>query len=222
MQIFTLYWLNNTKEILEYPDINTLLDDQFCVGSLTALDFIISRKGNNIKFWTFQEIYDVINNIKGAYEEFQGDHNKMERPYIGVGVLIYKPNGQALFGKRKGSHGANTWGLPGGHLEFGESILDCALREVLEETGISLFDYGLAKGPYTESTFNNKQYVTIIVLAEWTPFNGEPVIKEPDKMSEWRWDNWNNLSSDIRNNLFDPLKTLVPNTLEYLISKYGG
>lgn len=33
-----------------------------------------------------------------------------------------------------------TWALPGGHLEYAESFEDCAKREVLEETGLSVQD----------------------------------------------------------------------------------
>ncbi|GCE30560.1 hypothetical protein KDA_60440 [Dictyobacter alpinus] len=35
-------------------------------------------------------------------------------------------------------HGENTWSLPGGGLEPYESLLECAVREVREETGIEV------------------------------------------------------------------------------------
>lgn len=47
------------------------------------------------------------------------------RPSIGVGVIV-RNNDRVLIGRRKNSHGVDTWGFPGGHLEFGESVFDCA------------------------------------------------------------------------------------------------
>ena len=66
---------------------------------------------------------------------------------VGVGVFILQPSTDLpsstyackfLLGKRLGSHGAGTWALPGGHLEYGESFEECAAREALEETGLVL------------------------------------------------------------------------------------
>lgn len=41
-----------------------------------------------------------------------------------------------LLGKRTGGSGDGEWGLPGGHLETGEMLGECAVRELLEECGM--------------------------------------------------------------------------------------
>lgn len=58
---------------------------------------------------------------------------------VGVAVIICR-QGKVLVGRRKGSHGGGAWAVPGGSLEFGETVEECARREVLEETGLRLGD----------------------------------------------------------------------------------
>ena len=65
-----------------------------------------------------------------------------QRPKVGVGVLVVSGS-SVLLGKRRGSAGAGTWATPGGHLEFGESWAQCAVREVQEETGLTVTDVRL-------------------------------------------------------------------------------
>jgi 8-oxo-dGTP diphosphatase len=110
-----------------------------------------------------------------------------KRPLIGVAVIVIKDN-RVLLGKRKNSHGEGTWAFPGGHLEFNESIEDCAAREVFEETGIRIKN--LRFGPYTNDIFDNenKHYVTIFVIAEHD--SGTPELKEPHKCDKWKWFEW--------------------------------
>lgn len=60
----------------------------------------------------------------------------MERPKVGVGVIVLKEK-KLLLGQRKGSHSQGEWAPPGGHLEFGEEVAACAKRELLEETGLN-------------------------------------------------------------------------------------
>jgi ADP-ribose pyrophosphatase YjhB (NUDIX family)/catechol 2,3-dioxygenase-like lactoylglutathione lyase family enzyme len=123
------------------------------------------------------------------------------QPRVGVGVFVLR-DGLVLLGQRLGSHGAGTWALPGGHLEFGETVERCAMREVHEETGLTV-DV-VARGPYTNDVLDDvgKHYVTVFVLAH-AP-HGEPELREPAKCAEWRWCRWNDLPTP----LFAPLANL--------------
>jgi 8-oxo-dGTP diphosphatase len=60
-------------------------------------------------------------------------------PSVGVGTIITKGE-RVLLLRRKYVHGAGSWSTPGGHLEFGESPEECAIREAKEETGVDITD----------------------------------------------------------------------------------
>lgn len=107
-----------------------------------------------------------------------------DRPYVGIGVFVLK-NGKFLVGHRKGSHSSDTWALPGGHLEFGESFEETAKREMMEETGLAIKNVRF--GAVTNDLFekDNRHYVTIWIISDWA--SGEPEIMEPEKCQELRW-----------------------------------
>lgn len=125
-------------------------------------------------------------------------------PKVGVGVIVVR-NKKILLGKRKGSHGSGTWSFPGGHLEFGESIEDCAKREVFEETGI--FISSPRNFAFTNDFFEKegKHYVTLFVRASL--IHGEPLVREPDKCEEWQW--FNEIGFFQIPNLFLPVENLL-------------
>ncbi len=127
---------------------------------------------------------------------------KKERPKVGVGVIVIK-DGKVLLGKRKNAHGEATWCFPGGHLEFNEEIEDCAVREVKEETGISIKN--IRRGPYTNDIFKEegKHYVTLFVIADFS--DGEVRVMEPDKCEKWEFFEWDNLPEP----LFTPIQNLL-------------
>ena len=59
------------------------------------------------------------------------------RPLVGVGVVFVR-QGEVFLAQRRGAHGEDTWGSAGGHLEFGETLEECARREALEELGVEV------------------------------------------------------------------------------------
>ncbi|KAF4982600.1 hypothetical protein FZEAL_1832 [Fusarium zealandicum] len=114
-------------------------------------------------------------------------------PRVGVAAIIYGRDGKVVAGKRTGSHGAGTWQLPGGHLEHGESILTCAEREVLEETGLKV--RGVKVVAVTNDVFHKegKHYITLFTSCEMEDENAQPEVLEPEKCEGWHWKTWEEL-----------------------------
>lgn len=60
-------------------------------------------------------------------------------------AIVVDDDGRVLLQRRTDNE---MWALPGGKMEVGESIGDCAVRETLEETGIAVEIVGIV-GTYT-------------------------------------------------------------------------
>lgn len=118
----------------------------------------------------------------------------MNQPRVGIGVFILR-DGKFLMGQRHGSHGAGTWSVPGGHLEFGETPEQTAIREVAEETGVRIKNVRF--GAMTNDVFESdgKHYVTLWMVSDWD--SGEPTILEPDKFIDQKWVDLNTLPKPL-------------------------
>jgi 8-oxo-dGTP diphosphatase len=75
-------------------------------------------------------------------------HRKIILVY--ASVVLRDERGRVLLQRRTDT---GVWGLPGGILEPGESILDCARRELLEKSGLTAGDLRLV-GVYTDPRFD--------------------------------------------------------------------
>jgi ADP-ribose pyrophosphatase YjhB (NUDIX family) len=55
-----------------------------------------------------------------------------------VGAIVHDAAGRLLLIKRGHAPGAGLWSLPGGRVEPGETDAQAVIRELLEETGLSI------------------------------------------------------------------------------------
>ena len=58
-----------------------------------------------------------------------------DRPLVGVGTVIVH-EGRVVIVQRGTEPLKGQWSVPGGALEIGETLRQCAVREALEETGL--------------------------------------------------------------------------------------
>lgn len=125
---------------------------------------------------------------------------KWNPPRVGVAVVVEK-YGSLLMGLRKNGSKPNTWGFPGGALEPNESIIECAARELFEETAlIGAYFHELG---YTLDTIEGTTWITFFIGCKT---HGEPTLVEPHKCDHWKWISWDELNSP-EYPLFTPLGT---------------
>ncbi len=124
------------------------------------------------------------------------------RPAIGVGVLVWREK-QLLLGKRLADQQDICWQFPGGHLENNESVIECAVREVQEETSLkvkSLRHLGFTNNPFI---MGKRQYITLLVSCDYKA--GVAQTQEPDKCEQWMWFDYQKLPTP----LFKPISLFM-------------
>lgn len=128
---------------------------------------------------------------------------------VGVGVIIQR-NQKILLGKRLNAHGEGTWSFPGGHLEMNETPEQCAIREVTEETGLTIDN--IKRGPWTNDIFtdDNRHYITVFITADH--ISGEAQVLEPNKCVEWHWFSPHELPTP----LFLPIQHLLEQNYSFI------
>lgn len=112
---------------------------------------------------------------------------------VGIGLFIIK-DGKVLMGRRKNSHGADEYGGPGGHLEYGETAEQTALRELAEECGIKVKNLQMLCVSDLLK-YLPKHYIDIGFTAEWE--SGVPQVLEPHKLESWDWYDLDDLPDNL-------------------------
>ncbi len=118
---------------------------------------------------------------------------------VGAGVVIIK-DGKTLLAKRKGAHAAGCYGSLGGHVEFGESPVECVKREALEELGIEIGNIKFVS--CVNMVKYGKHYVDLSFTAEI--LSGEPTVMEPERIECIGWFP----VDDLPEPLFEPVRAV--------------
>lgn len=107
-------------------------------------------------------------------------------PKLGALAVVLR-NGHVLLAQRKKQPDAGLWGFPGGHVEWGETALTAATRELREETGVIaepkdyLTNYDLIRQDDEGQTVTH--YLLVGVLCSYV--EGTPRVV--DEIADVRW-----------------------------------
>jgi 8-oxo-dGTP pyrophosphatase MutT (NUDIX family) len=104
-------------------------------------------------------------------------------PAPGITMLVKSPAGEILIGRRRATaRYGGMWCLPGGYIEYEESFIDTAHREVREETGLAVRIAGIVN--VVSNHLDDCHHTLVIVLL------GEVLAGRPepgDDLEELKW-----------------------------------
>lgn len=114
-------------------------------------------------------------------------------PVVNTVVWVRK-DGKVLLGRRRKELGKGEWSAPGGHLKVNETTETCAIREVKEETGITVGNVRVLR--FIENIWPDQgsHYINIHLVADWV--SGE-VASTTDEFESLGWFDWGSLQQPL-------------------------
>lgn len=109
-----------------------------------------------------------------------------QRPFLAVSAAIFR-NGKVLVVRRARKPALNLYTLPGGAVEAGETLVEAAIREVREETSLSIEPVALAGHREVIARDDKgkveRHFVILCFASRWLA--GEPMLS--DELDDSRW-----------------------------------
>jgi|ERR1700686_783613 ADP-ribose pyrophosphatase YjhB (NUDIX family) len=104
-------------------------------------------------------------------------------PQLAVSAAIFR-NGKILLVRRARSPAKGFYSLPGGRVEFGETLHAAVHREVAEETALKIEILDLAAWrEVVPGTSGGGHYLIMSFAARWT--SGEVILN--DELDDYKW-----------------------------------
>lgn len=105
-------------------------------------------------------------------------------PLATVGALVTAPDGKVLIVKTTKWRG--TWGVPGGKVEWGETLETALKREFQEEVGLDLLDVKFA---LVQESVNDEQFhcpAHFVLLNYYARCESTEVVPN-EEIVQWQW-----------------------------------
>lgn len=108
----------------------------------------------------------------------------MNRPVVCVGALVWGPDGRVLIVRTTKWRG--LWGVPGGKVEYGETLVDAVEREFREEVGLELSDVLYAQTQ--EAVFSDEFWRPAhLLLVDYFASVPSHEVRPNEEIEEWAW-----------------------------------
>ncbi|AIQ14297.1 NUDIX hydrolase [Paenibacillus durus] len=106
----------------------------------------------------------------------------MNRVDVAYSLITKENKTKILMVKNKDN---NSWTLPGGAVEKGETLKQAAIREVKEETGYEVNVFGIVA--VNECIFEDRQEHAVFFTFNGEITNGHERIERPEEITEIAW-----------------------------------
>lgn len=136
----------------------------------------------------------------------------MNRPTVCVGALVWGTDGRVLLARTTKWRG--LWGVPGGKVEWGETLLSAVQREFREEVGLELHDvlYAQTQESVLSPEFHAEAH---LLLIDFFASTAGHTVTPNEEIEEWAW-------VTLQEALKYPLNTITRTLVELAVQREGA
>lgn len=132
---------------------------------------------------------------------------KTEKPAISAAIIV--DSGRVLMVRRRVSEGELSWQFPAGAVEAGESMEEAAVRETLEETGLTVEAVKLIGDRVHPKSKRFMGYTAARIVS------GEAHVADADELDAIAWVAHSEIADYVPYGLFEPVQEYLDGTLPH-------
>jgi 8-oxo-dGTP diphosphatase len=125
----------------------------------------------------------------------------------GISAAIIVQDGRVLMIRRRIAEGELSWQFPAGAIEAGETPEEAAVRETVEETGLTVAAVKVLGDRVHPKTGRHMAYVACELI------DGEARVADADELAEVVWAAHSDLPALVPYGLFEPVQAYLDQVL---------